>query len=175
MAELPAEFWEQYDQKGDTFETIAETILTNHGRQFTADDIAADVKPEREAVQQHLRTLEDDGWIDGADGPKRYTWNTQNHNPAEQQATEAVGSVTDDALALASRATNSIPEFFAVVAILGVVTGIVLSATAMFAILLPVGVGISLSYAAIGGGYAFGGLIALGLVWLAVQWTRHRS
>ncbi|MDS0261981.1 hypothetical protein NDI56_21470 [Haloarcula sp. S1CR25-12] len=175
MAELPAEFREQYDQKGDTFETIAEIVLTSHGRQFTADDIAARVEPEREAVRQHLKTLEDDGWIDGADGPKRYTWNTQYHNPAEQQAIEAVGSVTDDALALASRATNSVPEFFAVVAILGVVTGMVSGVTAVVAILLPVGTGTPLSYAAIGGGYALGGLLTLGLVWLAVQWTRRQS
>jgi len=41
---------------------------------------------------------------------------------------------TDDALALALGATNSIPDFFAVVPILSVVTIIVLIATAIFAI-----------------------------------------
>lgn len=86
-----------------------------------------------------------------------------------------MGSVTDDALALTSRATNSFPEFFAVVAILGVVTGMVLAMSAVVAILVPVGAGTPLSYAAIGGGYALGGLVTLGLVWLAVQWTRRQS
>ena len=51
----------------------------------------------------------------------------------------------------------------------------VLAVTAMVAILLPVGAGTPLSYAAIGGGYALGGLVTLGLVWLAVQWARRQS
>jgi len=175
MSELPPEFHDAYEEKGDTFYAIAEIVLSNHGSQFTADDIAAQVDPEREGVRQHLKTLEDDGWIDGADGPKRYTWDTQHYNPAEYEATEAVDSVAAEALALGARARRSMPEFFAFVAIIGLVAGGVLIAGGLVALALPVGTLPPTVYALIGGGFAVGSLLTLGLVKIATRISRRRG
>jgi hypothetical protein len=174
MPALPPDLHDDYPEKGETFFTIAEIVLTNHGRQLTADDIADRVEPEYEGVRQHLKTLEDDGWIDGANGPKRYTWDTQQYNPAEHDPHEAVGSVTADAITLAKRATRSPAELFAVVAIIGLTTGVVVAASGVIAAVLPIGTTPPLSYAAIGGGFALGSLLTLGLVSLGAWVARFR-
>jgi hypothetical protein len=175
MAQLPSEFHDAYEKKGHTFFAIAEIVLSNHGRQLTADDIAAQVDPEREGVRQHLKQLEEDGWIDGADGPKRYTWDTQHYNPAEYEASEAVDSVAAEALALGARAWRSVPEFFALVAIIGLVAGAVLVAGGVVALVLPIGAVPPTVYALIGGGFALGSLLTLGLVEIAARMSRRQD
>lgn len=90
MAALPKWFEEEYDNHGESFFAVAQLLYENHGQQFTADDIAAEVDVGKRRVEQLLEILEDDGWADANTGPKAYVWNTEKHNPAETAATEAV-------------------------------------------------------------------------------------
>lgn len=173
MARFPPEFKEQYETKRESFHAIAETVLTNHGKQLTADEIAEQVDPEREGVQNHLRTLEEDEWVQTNDGPKAYTWDTQKYNPAEYEGHIAVNSITNEALGLAKRATNSGPEILAFAAVLGLATGIVLTVSAVAAALLPFGADSPTTFGIIGTGYALGSLLTLGLVEIGAQLSRR--
>jgi len=173
MTRFPPEFREEYDSKRESFHSIAEIVLSNHGKQLTADEIAEQVGPERAGVQDHLRTLEADGWVQTIDGPQGYTWDTQKYNPAEYQGQVAVNSVMSDALAMIKRASGSWPELFAFLAILGLATGIVLTSSAVLAMVLPVGVESPSIFATIGMGYAVGALIMLGVVEAWAQFRRR--
>lgn len=169
MPELPPNFHEDFPNKGDTFYSIAEIALSDHGRQLTAEEIAERVEPEKEGVQQHLRKLEENGWIDGFDGPKSYTWNTQKHNPAEYDAQEAVGTVSDEILLLSKRALRSPTESLAFAAVIGIIVAVVLAATSLLAVLLPVEPEMSQTYAFIGAGFAVGSIVTLGMVTLKTR------
>jgi hypothetical protein len=164
MPELPPHFHEDFPKKGETFYTIAEIVLFHHGRQLTAEEVAAQVDPGKEGVQQHLRELEEKGWIDGFDGPKSYTWNTQGYNPAKHDAQDAVGTFSDEILSLGSRALRSPTETLAFAAVMGVVIAAVLAVTALLATFLPVDPETPQTYAFIGSGFAVGSILTLGLI-----------
>lgn len=175
MARFPPDFQEQYETKRESFHAIAETIIANHGKQLTADEIAEQVDPEREGVQNHLRTLEEDGWVQTNDGPKAYTWDTQKYNPAEYEGHVAVNSITDEALGIAKRATNSGPELLAFATVVGLATGIVLTISAAGAILLPIGTDTSTTFGIIGMGYALGSIFTLTMVEASARLHRWLS
>jgi biotin operon repressor len=175
MPDLPPQFQNEYPEKGDTFHQIAELVLTEHGQQLTADEIAEKVGIGREGTQQHLRTLEEDGWIDGTEKSKTYTWDTQKYNPAEFDGDEALRSVLNDTIALAKRASRSPTELFAVMAVVGLAAGMTLTVCSVLALVLPIGEVPPRTFAVIGGGLAIGSIFTIGLVDLratVARWQR---
>lgn len=164
MTTLPPELHEEFPNKKETFYTISEIVLTNHGQQLTTEEIAEHVEPGKEGVQQHLRTLEEEGWINGFDGPKSYTWNTQKHNPAEQNPQEAVWIYSEGVLSLFRRSLRSPTEMLAFAAVIGVLVAVVLAISAVLAILLPVGSGTSQGLAYTASGFAVGSMVTVGIL-----------
>jgi predicted XRE-type DNA-binding protein len=90
MADLPRQFREDYENRGETFFAVARLLLANHGRQYTQSDIAAEVGVSQSRVSDFTQVLTADGWIDRRSGRTTFVWNTERHNPAKTVATDAV-------------------------------------------------------------------------------------
>lgn len=96
MTDLPREFEEEFDSKGETFFGLAETLYQNHGYQFTLDELAEEVDLSKSRVSSHLKRPNETDWVNKEKGDTTYVWNTEKYNPAETETTDAVfGLYTD--------------------------------------------------------------------------------
>jgi predicted transcriptional regulator len=113
MADLPKRFREDYQSRGETFFAVARLLVTNHGRQYTQSDIAAEVDVSQSRVSDFTQVLTDDGWVDRHDGQTTFVWNTEEHNPAKTVATDAVFGLYRDLWHVAEKHTRTSTGIYA--------------------------------------------------------------
>lgn len=175
MGDLPPSFHNEYSEKGESFRETARLLYANHGHQYTQRELAAEVGVSQPRISEFTQELVDDGWLDKHDGQTTFVWNTQHHNPAAYEAVEAVGSITDEVLALADRSTRNPTEFLALVAVIGIVTGSVLAISSLLTLLFPVGSVSPQTYAVLAGGSGTGAILILALAGVGARIARRRS
>lgn len=90
MGTLPDQFREDYQNYGDSFFAVARLLVKNHDRQFTQSDLADSVGVSQSRVSGFTARLTDDGWITRRENRTTFEWDTEQYNPAERAATDAV-------------------------------------------------------------------------------------
>lgn len=113
MTDLPRDFYDEYENRGDTFFEIAQILLDNHGRLYTQSELADEVGISKSRVSTFTQVLEDDGWINSQDGQMTFVWNTEEHNPAETAGREAVFGLYRDLFVVFKNHTRTLPGAFA--------------------------------------------------------------
>lgn len=173
MANLPPQFYEDYDNRGDTFIEVAQLLLDHHGQQYTQSEIASKVGVSQSRVSDFTRTLTDDDWINRHDGETTFVWNTEQHNPAETVATDAVLGLYRDLGYVLKKHTRTATGMFAVLGFCFFITAAVLL---FFYILFRTGIGDSnippAFYLVIGLGLTFSGIIMTAITPLQALATR---
>lgn len=125
MTRLPSEFKDQYESRGETFFEIAEILCRNHGQIFTAESIESNVDVRERQVQNLLKDLSEDEWVESQTGVKTYEWNIERYNPAEIVALNAVWSLYRDLWRMFKRHSKTTTGIIAIFGFLFFVAGFV--------------------------------------------------
>jgi len=117
MGKLPNRFEDEYDAKGETFFEIAELLYTNHGQQFTLDEIVSTVSVTKPRVSTLIEDMEDgeEPWINKSEGQMTVVWNTETQNPASTETTKAVGGFYRDLWALLRYHSRTAPGMYVII------------------------------------------------------------
>jgi DNA-binding MarR family transcriptional regulator len=113
MPRLPEDFRNEYENYGETFFHLAELLYANHGHQFTTGDLAEEVDVSKPRVSDFTGQLSDDGWFTRHQGQTTFVWNTEAHNPATTEMTDAVFGLYADLWEVFKRHTNTTTGMFA--------------------------------------------------------------
>ena len=127
MTMLPNEFRDEFDGKGGTLFEIAELLYSDHGKQFTQEEIAADVGVSKPRVSKLLSEMEDD-WVNKQSGDYTIVWNTQTYNPAITEPAAAVRGFYADLWQLLHEHTKTGPGIITVTGAAMFASAIVVSA-----------------------------------------------
>lgn len=106
MVRLPDKFRDEYNNHGDTFFAVAELLYTHPGRHFTIEEIAAEVDVTERRVNDFTEKLEEE-WFDRYDNQTTFTWNTDKHDPAQTETTQAVTDLYTDLWRVLKRHTKT--------------------------------------------------------------------
>ena len=117
MGDLPEEFHEQFESKGESFFQIAELLYFNHGHQFTFDEIEQRVGITKSRVSTHINNMEDD-WLNRHKGQTTVVWDTEAHNPATTETTDAVTGFYRDLWRLLQKHAETAPGIYALLGFL---------------------------------------------------------
>lgn len=174
MADLPREFHEKYENRGDTFFEIAQILLDNHGRQYTQSNLANKVDISQSRVSTYTQKLVDENWINRHDGQTTFVWNTEEHNPAEMAGNEAVFGLYQDLFDVFKNHTQTLPGALALGGFCFFVTAfillfiyLILKSGLVSESALPLSI-----YLLLGLGFAISGVVITGFTYLQAFMNR---
>jgi len=125
MAELPEWFHDKYSEKGESFFETARLLYSNHGHQYTQQELAEKVDVSQARISIFTQELDEDEWIDRNTGQTTFVWNTEKYNPAETIATDAVFGLYRDFWDVLAKYTKTVTGVFALVGFILFLTSIV--------------------------------------------------
>ena len=114
MVRIPDEFSREYDGKGEKFYEIAELLYTYPERQFTQDELAEQIERSNTTISNHIRDMEDEGWVVRREDQMTFSWNTNAHNPASTEGITAIRRLYVDIWALLKKHSETTPGTFAI-------------------------------------------------------------
>jgi len=128
MANVPNQFQAEFKEKGDTFFDIAELLYTNHGHQYTLDELADAVDVSATRVSQLLDEMAagEEAWISKSTEQMTIVWNTEAHNPASTETTHAVRGFYRDLWSVLKAHSSTAPGTYAIIGFLLFAAAIVL-------------------------------------------------
>jgi hypothetical protein len=128
MASVPEQFREEFSEKGDTFFEIAELLYTNHGHQYTIEDLADEVGVSNTRVSDLVTEMVegDTAWVNKSTAQMTIVWNTETHNPASTDTTHAVRGFYGDLWELLKKHSGTAPGTYAILGFLLFTTAVVL-------------------------------------------------
>jgi hypothetical protein len=129
MESVPHQFQNEFDQKGDTFFQLAELLYTNHGHQYTLDELANAVGVSDSRVSELIDEMakDDDAWVNKSTEQMTIVWNTEKHNPASTETTHAVRDFYRDLWELLKMHSRTAPGTFAIFGFLLFAAAVVLT------------------------------------------------
>jgi hypothetical protein len=129
MANVPHQFQDEFEEKGDSFFQIAELLYTNHGHQYTLDELADAVGVSNSRVSELIDEMAkaDNAWINKSTEQMTIVWNTEKHNPASTETTHAVRDFYRDLWELLKIHSRTAPGTFAILGFLLFVAAVVLT------------------------------------------------
>ena len=114
MAKLPEQFREEFNNRGDKFFEVAELLYTNHGQQYTQSELAEKVNRSNKRISDYTSDMDEEGWLNRHDGETTFVWNTEAHNPAETETTQAVSGFYTDLWNILKKHSKTVPGTFAI-------------------------------------------------------------
>ncbi|AXG11972.1 hypothetical protein [Haloplanus rubicundus] len=129
MTRLPNRFQEEFDEKGDTFFEIAEFLYTNHGHQYTLDDLTENVGVTKAQVSNLVNDMADgeEEWINKTEGQMTIIWNTETYNPASTETTHAVRGFYRDLWLLLKAHQSTAPGTYVILGFFLFATSVVMA------------------------------------------------
>lgn len=129
MPRLPNRFQEEFEEKGDTFFEIAEFLYTNHGHQYTLDDLTETVDVSKARVSDLVGEMvdADKEWINKTEGQMTIVWNTETYNPASTETTHAVRGFYRDLWLLLKAHQSTAPGTYAILGFFLFATAVVMA------------------------------------------------
>jgi hypothetical protein len=150
MAQVPSEFEEEFEAKGETFLGIAEVLYANPDRQYTQQELADRFDCSTTTISNHMQDMSE--WLDRRDGQTTYAWDVDVHDPAHTETTMAVRRFYADLWGLLKKHSRTGPGAFALLGFTMLLTGaVVFSFYVGFALelfaesALPVGIYLGIS------------------------------
>lgn len=128
MGQVPDEFRDEFDAKGETFFEIAKLLYTHPDREYTQDELAEKVDRSNTTVSNHTSEMVNQEWLNRHTDQTTYTWNLDAHNPASTEGITAVKRFYVDLWNLLKKHSETVPGTFA---ILG--SAMILAAVVVFA------------------------------------------
>lgn len=131
MVQIPNNFEDEFDSKGETFFEIAELLYMNHGKQFTLDEIGDAVSVSKTRVSELIQEMEegDETWINKTEAQMTIVWNTETHNPASTETKTAVGGFYRELWGLLKRHSRTAPGMYVIIGSLMFATALILIGT----------------------------------------------
>ena len=120
MRNLPDEFHEEFERKGETFFSIAELLYSSPDHQYTQNELAEIMDCSTTRISDHISDMDD--WLVRRENQTTFAWNTEVHNPARTEGLRAIRSFYIDLWNLLKKHSETFPGAFAIigfVAILG--------------------------------------------------------
>ena len=128
MVQVPDEFRNEFNEKGETFFEIAELLYTNPDRQLTQDELAKKMDRSNTTISNHTREMVNNEWLIRQDDQTTYAWNSDAHNPASTEGTTAIKRFYVDLWNLLTKHSDTTPGTFAIVGFAMILTAIVVFA-----------------------------------------------
>lgn len=110
MARVPAEFSEEFEQKGDRFFAIAELLYSNPDRQYTQQELANRFNCSTTTISNHTRLMAE--WLDRYEEQTTYAWDADAHNPASTETLTALRQFYTDLWDLVQKHSDTVPGAF---------------------------------------------------------------
>jgi hypothetical protein len=128
MARLPNRFQEEFEEKGDTFFEIAEFLYSNHGHQYTLDDLTENFDVTKAQVSNLVNDMADgeEEWINKSEGQMTIVWNTERYNPASTETTHAVRGFYRDLWSLLKAHQSTAPGTYVILGFFLFATSVVM-------------------------------------------------
>lgn len=138
MARVPDELQDEFDEKGETFFEIAESLFTNPDRRYTQDELAEIVDRSNTTVSNHVLELVAAGWLKRQENQTTFVWNADAHNPASTEGITAVKRLYVDLWQLLKEHSKTVPGAFAIVGF-----ALILAAVVLFAFFVGFSIGVT--------------------------------
>ena len=133
MQRVPQEFRKEFEEKGETFFGIAESLFSNPDRQYTQDELAAKFEKSNETISTHTRKMEQAGWVTRRKDQVTFSWDKTEYNPASTEGLTAAKQFYVDCWNLLQKHSQTVPGALAMVGF-----GFVLTAAVVFAFFLGI-------------------------------------
>jgi predicted transcriptional regulator len=114
MRRIPSELKDEFSNRGDSFDSVVETLYTNYDREFTQTDLVKEVDITQPRISEFTQELVDSDWIKKRKGRTTYSWNTELHNPASTDGTKAISGFYSDLGWLIKKHSETRPGLFAI-------------------------------------------------------------
>ena len=128
MGKLPEEFQDEFEEKGDTFFEIAETLYFHPDRQYTQGELAEMMNCTTTTISNHTTDMEDSEWLDRRENQTVFAWNRDAHNPASTVGTAAIRSLYSDLWNLLKKHSETAPGAFAIIGFIMILGAVVVFA-----------------------------------------------
>ena len=138
MARVPNEFYNEFDEKGDTFFEIAELLYAHPDRQYTQDELAEKIDRSNTTVSNHTRKMVNAEWLNRREDQTTFSWNMDAHNPASTEGITAARRFYVDFWDLLKKHSDTAPGAFAIVGF-----ALILAAVVVFAFFVGFSLGIT--------------------------------
>jgi len=125
MPQIPDEFFNEFNEKGETFFEIAELLYSNPDRQYTLTELAEEVDRTNTTISNHTGEMVDSEWLRRRENQTTFAWNTDAHNPASTEGTKAAKQFYVDLLDLMEKHSKTLPGVFAMMGFCLILTAIV--------------------------------------------------
>ncbi|MFC6977079.1 HTH domain-containing protein [Halomicroarcula sp. GCM10025709] len=124
MAQVPADFAEEFAAKGETFFAIAELLYANPDRQYTQGELADRFDCSRTTISNHTSAMSE--WLERREDQTTFAWDPAAHNPAATEGVTAVRQFYSDLWKLLKKHSNTAPGTFAIMGAVMFLAGVVL-------------------------------------------------